>query len=457
MFRAGLTRWLWKERSWSRAGLICALLWVLAAPSWGQSPRATDAPRPFDYPAFSQRLLATQPLLTERPAHFVFLVDVSASVGDLLLGAWRTGLYEQMLENFMVGGDRLSVVPFGLRPWWDDAHVGLPYTRPQRAHLYTGTFPTTVKPPKFKGTDIYGSIAETLVRLQKDGVTKRDNLVLVVITDDQIQDASASGNATFQKLRESLLSASSDVLRMKWNDRKDYTVMVFTNPFPDATKLAVERKQQVEKERQAPGGGGGGGGTAPAPTASTAPVEATPVPSPSPSVEASSGFWPPPWWFWLALAAGVLALILLSRKAGGLRYKIDGTAGKLKSGERPVDVQAAGEKVGELRLQGNALVFVPRAPWKLEGTAPPSTRTSRAGAAPRGAERLLTPGRNGAWAAYDIELVGDGAAQSGSWSDATAPTVALKKAKVKIEVAELGEEAQRTQRPTRTGTKGGTP
>jgi hypothetical protein len=264
--------------------------------------------------------------------------------------------------------------------------------------------------------------------------------VLVVVTDDQIQDASEVANARFQKLRTSLLASSSDVMRFTWtgpHKTKDFTVMVFTNTFPDqATRLPNERQGQVEKERTAGSGGSGGAGSGSGKGTSAA----TPSPSlsPSPSPETSGGFWPPPWWFWAVLAAAVAALILLTRKKGGVRLRVDGTPARLSPGEKPLEVRTAGgEAIGDLRLRGGGVVFTPRAGWTVEKP-----------------ERILEPGRNGAWASYDVEATRE-APRATSWSDAP-PAATAQKAVCRVEVAKLtAEEGARTGRPPRTGTKGG--
>lgn len=456
-----------------RARLIVMLVFALllqAAGARAQSPRAGDGPRPFDFPTFSQRLLQTQPLMAERPTHFIVMVDVSASVGNLMLGSWRSGIYEPLLESFMVGGDRVSVVPFGLHAWFDDARLGESYTRPQRAHIYTGTFPTTVKPPQAKGTDIYGSMAEVLDRADREGWTRKENLVFVVVTDDQIEEASEKANRRFQQLRASLLASASDVMRMSWagpRGRRDYTIMVFTNPFPDARKLASPRNEQLEQEKAAPGGGGGnsggGGGSAPAggsPAVEGSPsAEVSPSPSPSPAEEAS-GFWPPPWWFWAVLGAGLVALVVaLSRGPKGVRLTIDGTPGKLKPGDRPLEVRsAAGDVCGELRLKAGGVVFHARPPFEIEGASPnvpkPRPASGRASSPAAIIDPFLAVGRNGAFETYSLELVRKGAAST-SWSDAPV-AAADTRARVEVAVAELaGDGPKRTERPARVGSKGG--
>jgi hypothetical protein len=83
------------------------------------------------------------------------------------------------------------------------------------------------------------------------------------------------------------------------------------------------------------------------------------------------------------------------------------------------------------------VVFTPRAGWTVEKP-----------------ERILEPGRNGAWASYDVEATRE-APRATSWSDAP-PAATAQKAVCRVEVAKLtAEEGARTGRPPRTGTKGG--
>ena len=481
---------------------------VAVSPAHAQSPRTTDGPKVFDFATFSQRLLQTQPLISDRNTHFVLMVDVSASVGNLMLGSWRSGLYEPMLENFMVAGDQVSVVPFGLHPWFDDARFAERYARQRRAHLYTSTFPTVVKAPKYKGTDIYGSVAEVLERTQKSGAMAHDNMVVIVVTDDQIEDASEKANKRFQALRSTLLASASDVMRCTWvgpRGNRDFTVMVFTNAFPDAKKLAAARTEQVARERAAPGGGGSvdgsgapdgastggaagaGGGSGsntgsgsstgaagspghpegvPGTTGGTGGLDGSGAPSGSPgegsgtaSAEAAHGFWPPPWWFWAVLGVGALALIAaLANRPRGMRYTIDGAPGKMRPGDRPIEVKAGSERVGELRLARGGLLFHVGDGFVIE-SAPASIAKPRGGAS-RGAapapvnDVLLRPGRNGAFETYPFDLVRKAPASS-SWSAAPI-TAGDVRVHVEVAVADLEAGAQsRTQQPPRVGAKGG--
>lgn len=440
--------------------LLAVLAW--ATPAWSQSPppRGTDAPAGFEFNRFADDLLNRQKLLEQRQVHYVFMVDVTASVANDLLDFWRRDTFLPMCQKFLVNGDRVSIVPFGMHANWPDATMGQKYQRTDVANL-VASFPPQVMDAADKGTDIWGSIGEVLKVAEKKGWDK-ENLFIVVLTDDQIQGQSRSANQEFQRLRARHLEGNPTFAsRYVFTGRakpKEYSIYTFSNGFPDPTALAKPRLEQVKGEGGTPPSRPGD----PPAGASPAPGETSGSPAPplSPSPAASQTPTPTqaprtprfPWLWLLALVALALIAWWLLRPVG-FRYKIDGNPGKIRSSDRPVPIAVGSpvqEAVADMRVTGGKLVVVPRKGFSVPQKAgasgsrpvappPPPAR----GAAPRPpAPIVLAPGHNADYRMHELEFVRDAVA-SGGWSQSASGPQAV--GTVKIEVARLDAAPARSQ------------
>ena len=227
-------------------------------------------------------------LLKKHYAHFVFMLDRSKSVNPITYTKWRTELFGRLLEDFLIEkdelskkNDKLTIAPFRLNSkitlYGEDYKRKEPY---KDLYLPKGY-------EDGEGTDYITSLVEVLDKLEKDGTYKKENIIIILVTDEHLDKASPLQDKLIEFKNKNTLNYYCEHYNVKLDNNKEeefesFTVSIYYNNFPEKTIISPNRYEIINNQ----------GGKSPVkiatptsiPTVTPVPtVTPTPTPTPTPT------------------------------------------------------------------------------------------------------------------------------------------------------------------------------
>lgn len=193
-------------------------------------------------------------LLKKHYAHFIFMIDRSKSIHSVTYTKWRTELFGRLLENFLIEkgelsqkSDKLSIVPFRLNS--EISLYGADYKcKDPYKDLY---IPKGCE--EGEGTDYITSLIEMLTKLEKDGSYDKENIIIILLTDEQMDNASPLQDKLVEFNNKHLLNYYCEHYEMKLTKGKEekrqhFTISIYYNSFPDRTQILPDRYEIIMKQ-----------------------------------------------------------------------------------------------------------------------------------------------------------------------------------------------------------------